>query len=305
MKNLLEDIIDKNWKWTRYGNVATYIPELSHGNPDALGIYVCDVNGKEYFAGDYSTRFTIQSISKIVSFMCALIDNNIENLYRKISVAPTSDGFNSIVNLETKNLHKPLNPMINSGAIVTISLVKGATLEEKFNRIFDFLKKITNNSDLRINYDVYHSEKSTGDRNRALAYYMKSTKIIDDDVEEILDVYFKLCSIEVNCKDIACIGAMLAKDGVLTYSDERVLSKEIAKTVKAVMATCGMYDASGEFAVSVGLPAKSGVGGGIVAVAPKNMGIGVIGPALDKKGNSIAGVKVLEDLAKRLDLSIF
>lgn len=305
MKDLLETIVEENRHWTKYGNVATYIPELSKGNPDGLGIYVYDVDGNEYFAGDYDMKFTIQSISKVVSFMCALMDNEFEKLCRKISVAPTSDGFNSIVNLETKNAHKPLNPMINSGAIATISMVEGATPEDKFHRIYNFIKKITNNPDIKVNYDVYHSEKSTGHRNRALAYYMKSTGIIEDDVEEILDVYFKLCSMEITCKDIAYMGATLANHGVLPFSGERVLTKEICKTVKAVMTTCGMYDASGEFAVAVGLPAKSGVGGGIVAVAPKKMGIGVVGPALDKKGNSIGGVKILEDLSNRLDLSIF
>lgn len=305
MKDLLEAIVEKNRHWTKYGNVATYIPELSKGDPDVLGVYVYNMDGNEYFAGDYDVKFTMQSISKIVSFMCALMDNNLEKLFRKISVSPTAEGFNSIVNLETKNAHKPLNPMINCGAIATISMVKGTTPEDKFNRIYDFIKNITNNPDIKVNYNVYDSEKSTGDRNRALAYYMKSTRIIEDNVEEILDVYFKLCSIEVTCKDIACIGAMLANDGVIPYSGERVITKEIAKTVKAVMSTCGMYDASGEFAISVGLPAKSGVSGGIVAVAPKKMGIGVIGPALDKQGNSIAGIRLLEELSASMELSIF
>ncbi|PAB59811.1 glutaminase A [Anaeromicrobium sediminis] len=305
MKDLLDAIVENNRHWTQYGNVATYIPELSKGNAHALGVYVYDVDGNEYSSGDYDVKFTIQSVSKIVSFMCALMDNNFEKLCTKISVAPTHDGFNSIVNLETKNSHKPLNPMINSGAIATISMVKGDTPEDKFNRILDFMKKITNNPNININHDVYHSEKNTGDRNRALAYFMKSTRIIGDDVEWILDVYFKLCSMEVTCKDIAYIGALLANDGVLPFNGERVTTKDICKIVKAVMTTCGMYDGSGEFAVSVGVPAKSGVGGGIVAVVPKKMGIGVVGPALDKKGNSIGGIQILKDLSNRLDLSIF
>lgn len=305
MQNLLYSLVDKNRSWTQYGNVATYIPELSNSNPDALGIFICDVDGNEYYAGDYKTKFTIQSISKIASFMCALTDNNINKLYTKISCAPTSDGFNSIINLETKNSHKPLNPMINSGAIATISLVYGLTAEDKFKRIFGFLKEVTNNPNLKINYNVYESEKNTGDRNRALAYYMKSTGIIDDDVDEILDVYFKLCSIEVTCKDIAYMSVVLATDGFLPCNNKQILSKSICKTVKAIMTTCGMYDGSGEFAVNVGLPAKSGVGGGIAAVVPKKMGIGVIGPSLDKKGNSIGGVKLLEDLSNELSLSIF
>lgn len=305
MKNLLKELINKNRCWTKSGNVATYIPGLANAKPDSLGVCIYDIEGNEYFAGDYDMKFTIQSISKTVSFICALMDNEFEKLCKKISVAPTSDGFNSIVNLETKNSHKPLNPMINSGAIATVSMVEGATPKDKFNRIYDFMKKITNNDSIKIDYDVYNSEKSTGDRNRALAYYMKSTGIIEDDMEEILDAYFKLCSMEVTCKDIAYMGVVLANDGILPNSNERIVPKKITKIVKAVMTTCGMYDASGEFAVSVGLPAKSGVGGGIVAVAPKKMGIGVVGPALDKRGNSIGGIKVLEDLSHQLDLSIF
>ncbi|WDV46867.1 glutaminase A [Clostridiaceae bacterium M8S5] len=304
MRELLHSLIEKNKYWTQYGNVATYIPELSNSNPDALGICTMDIDGKIYCEGDYNTKFTIQSISKVASFMCALKDNDINKLYSKISCAPTSDGFNSIVNLETKNSHKPLNPMINSGAIATISMVYGLTANDKFNRIHEFIKEVTGNNNLKINYNVYQSEKNTGDRNRALAYFMKSTGIINEDVEDILDVYFKLCSLEVTCKDIAHMSLVLASDGILP-NKKRLLSKHICKTVKAIMTTCGMYDGSGDFAVSVGIPAKSGVGGGIAAVVPKKMGIGVFGPALDKKGNSIGGIKLLEDLSERLDLSIF
>lgn len=305
MQNLLDSLVEKNRFWTQYGSVATYIPELANSNSDSLGIYIIDTNGKEYCSGEYDTKFTIQSISKIASFMCALQDNDINKLYSKISCAPTSDGFNSIVNLEMKNSHKPLNPMINSGAIATVSLVYGKDATEKFERIFNFIKEITNNPNLKINYNIYESEKNTGDRNRALAYFMKSTGIIDCNVDEILDVYFKLCSIEVTCKDIAHMSVVLASDGIAPVSNKQILDKHICKTVKAIMTTCGMYDGSGDFAVNVGIPAKSGVGGGIAGVVPRNMGIGVYGPALDKKGNSIGGVKLLEDLSKSLDLNIF
>jgi glutaminase len=305
MKDLLEALVEKNRNWTKHGNVATYIPGLANSNADHLGVFICDTRGEEYFAGDYDVKFTIQSISKLVFFICALIDNDFQKLSKKISVEPTADGFNSIVNLETKNGHRPLNPMINAGAIATISMVNGLTPKEKFNRVYDFMKKLTNNNHLYVNNNIYYSEKTTGDRNRALAYYMKSTGIIEEDIEEILNVYFKLCSIEITCKDIAYMGAVLANDGILPMSGERIITKEISKIVKAVMTTCGMYDSSGKFAVKVGLPAKSGVGGGIMAIVPKKMGIGVLGPALDESGNSIAGIKVLEDLSKELDLSIF
>ncbi len=247
----------------------------------------------------------MQSISKVVTLMCTLQDNDFENILSKISFEPTADSFNSITNLEMKNLHKPLNPMINSGAIVAVSMIKGKTCDEKLNRVLSFLKKITNSPNIKINNNVYRSELATGSRNRSLAYYMKSTGIIKGEVEDILKVYFKLCSIEVTCKDIGRIGAVLANDGIAPWSNERIASKEVCKTVKAVMATCGMYDASGDIAVTIGIPSKSGVGGGILASVPNKMGIGVFGPSLDAKGNSIAGIQLLKDLSFNLGLSIF
>ncbi|SFH51410.1 L-glutaminase [Tindallia magadiensis] len=305
MQNILEKILEDHRHWTKEGALATYIPELSKQKIDALGIYVHEINGEVYKAGEWNTPFTIQSISKIISFICVLQDNSIDTLYKKITVAPSSDGFNSIVNLETKNEHRPLNPMINSGAIACIELVSGNTLEEKYERILNMIRSLSNNPYIKVNESVYLSEKETGDRNRALAYFMKSTGTIETNVEELLDAYFRLCSIEVTCEDIASIAVVLANDGKSIIDGRELISKKICKTVKAVMTTCGLYDGSGEYAVSVGVPSKSGVGGGILAVSPGKMGIGVFGPSLDAKGNSIAGVKVLESLAKKLDLSIF
>lgn len=305
MDKLLNSVIDNNRKWTKSGRVADYIPELAKGNPDALAICVSNLNGEEYFAGDITTKFTIQSISKIITLMIAIMDRGKEYVFSKVGMEPTADGFNSIVNLETKNTQRPLNPMINSGAIAVVSMIKGETSEEIFQRVIDFTQKVTGNNKLSTNIKVYQSEKATGNRNRALAYFMKSTGVINGDVEEVLDVYFKQCSIEVSCRDIARIGAMLANGGILPWSKERVISAQTARIVKTIMVTCGMYDASGEFAVAIGVPAKSGVGGGILSAVPNRMGIGVVGPALDKKGNSIAGIKVLEELSKELDLSIF
>lgn len=305
MNKLLESVIENNRHFTKEGKVAAYIPELINANPDALGISIITLNGEDYFAGDYDAKFTIQSISKIITLMLALIDNGRERVFSKVGVEPTADAFNSIINLETKKIQKPLNPMINAGAIATVSLVAGKTGEETFDRILNFTRKITGNPSIDVNHEVYKSEKITGDRNRALAYFMKSMGVIEPDVEEVLDVYFKQCSIEATCKDIAKIGAMLANDGVLPWSGERIVPRNVARIVKTIMATCGLYDASGQFAVEVGVPAKSGVGGGILAAIPGRMGIGVFGPSLDLKGNSIAGIKVLAELSRELDLSIF
>ncbi|WP_346913877.1 glutaminase A [Clostridium sp.] len=304
MKRILDSMIDDCRKWTSKGEVASYIPELAKANPEALGIWVTNLGGEEYFAGDWDTKFTIQSMSKVITLMLAILDNGIEYVFTKVGMEPTESGFNSITNLEIHEQKQPLNPMINAGAIATVSLINGETAEDKINRILTFTRKITGNDDIGVNYNVYESEKKTGNRNRALAYYMKGNGIIEGDVEEILDVYFKACSMEITCKDIARIGAMLANDGVL-LNNERVISREACRIVKTIMVTCGMYDASGKFAVHIGIPAKSGVGGGIMAAVPRRMGIGVVGPALDAKGNSIGGIKILEKLSHELDLSIF
>ena len=304
MKRILDSIIEDCKKWTSKGEVASYIPELAKANPQALGIWVTNLGGEEYFAGDWDVKFTIQSISKVITLMLAILDNGTEYVFTKVGMEPTESGFNSITNLEVHEQKQPLNPMINAGAIATVSLINGETAEDKINRILTFTRKITGNEDIGINYNAYESEKKTGDRNRALAYYMKGNGIIEGDVDEILDVYFKACSMEITCKDIARIGAMLANDGVL-LTNERIISREVCRIVKTIMVTCGMYDASGKFAVHIGIPAKSGVGGGIMAAVPRRMGIGVVGPALDAKGNSIGGIKILERLSHELDLSIF
>lgn len=305
MNRLLEAVVENNRRWTKEGKIATYIPELGKADPNTLGICITTLHGEEYFGGDYETKFTIQSISKVITLMLALLDNGRDRVFSKVGVEPTADAFNSIITLETKNTQKPLNPMINAGAIATVSLIEGKNSEESFNRILNFTRKITGNPDININKDVYNSEKATGHRNRALAYFMKSTGVIETDVEEVLDVYFKQCSMEATCKDIARIGAMLANDGVLPWSGERIIPRHVARIVKTIMVTCGLYDASGQFAVEIGVPAKSGVGGGILAAVPGRMGIGVLSPALDARGNSIAGLKALEELSKELDLSIF
>ncbi len=305
MKNLLKSIVENSKEYTKEGKVASYIPELSKANRDALGICVVTLDGKEYFAGDFEEKFTVQSISKVVSLMLAILENGKKNVFSKVGMEPTGDSFNSIMSLEVKNPQKPFNPMINAGAIVTTSLITGDSSEEKIENILSFTRKITDNKEIGINEEVYMSEKLTGNRNRALAYFMKSNGHIDGDVEEILDVYFKQCAMEINCRDIARIGAVLANDGVLPWSGERVISRETSRIVKTIMVTCGMYDASGEFAVHIGIPAKSGVGGGIMASVPRRMGIGVYGPSLDSKGNSIGGIKILQELSEELDLSIF
>ena len=305
MENVLEQILLETKQYTNYGHVASYIPELKKAKQDDLGICMIDMNDEIHTAGNYDKKFTIQSISKPIILALVLSENNWDYVFSKVGMEPSGDPFNSIMKLERKDSKKPCNPMINAGAIVTTSMIKGKNLKEKEEKMLNFFKKLSKNDNLKINYDVYESEKATGDRNRAMAYLLKNDGFIEGDVEEVLDLYFKQCSIEIDCIDLARIGVNLASYGVDIKTGERLIDEKISRIVKTFMVTCGMYDASGEFAIKVGIPAKSGVGGGILASVPKKMGIGIYGPALDKKGNSIAGIKVLESLSERYKINIF
>lgn len=304
MNDLLNRLIKKNIPETKLGTVASYIPELDKAKKDALGIYIIDNEGNEYFSGDYETKFTIQSISKVVALMLAILDNGEDYVFSKVGMEPTGDPFNSITKLETSGERKPYNPLINAGAIAVSSMIKGKDARDRFQRLLDFFKKISEDETLDVNYKIYCGESETGNRNRAMGYFLKGEGIIEGNVEDALDIYFKQCSIEVTAKTLAKIGLFLANNGKLS-TGETVITPKIATIVKTLMVTCGMYDSSGEFAVRAGIPSKSGVGGGILSVVPGKMGIGVYGPSLDKKGNSIAGVTLLEDLSNELNLTIF
>ena len=305
MEKLLEDILEKNKILTNKGKVADYIPALKKANPEDLGICIFDIDGHVYKIGDYNKKFTIQSISKVITLMIVLKDLGEEIVFNKVGVEGTNDDFDSLYKLDMPNVDKPANPMINAGAIVTTSLIKGGSSEEKFNKFLNFLKKITSNNNLVVNKEVYLSEKETGHKNRAMAYLMKGKGLLEGDVEEILDIYFKQCSIEVDCEDLGNIALTLAADGKNLKTGKEIVSKGIARTARTIMASSGMYNGSGNFAIDVGFPAKSGVGGGILGVVPNKMGIGVYSPALDLKGNPIAAIGVLKDLSKKLDLSIY
>lgn len=304
MHNLLNVMVEKHRKVTSEGKVADYIPELGKSNPNDLGIFILDNDGNEYFSGEYDKKFTVQSISKVIALMLAILDNGEEYVFSKVGMDPSGDPFNSIRKLETSSRRKPYNPMINAGAIVVSSMIKGTDVKDKFNRLLEFFKKISEDPDLDLNSKVYLSESETGNKNRSMGYFLKSEGIICGNVEEALEVYFKQCSIDVTAKTIARLGLFLANEGKLS-TGEQVVSPRISRIVKTLMVTCGMYDNSGEFAVRVGLPSKSGVGGGIVSVIPHKMGIGIYSPSLDKKGNPIAGISLLEDLCNELKCRIF
>ncbi|WP_066635813.1 glutaminase A [Desulfolucanica intricata] len=305
MQLMLQEILESCKHLTRKGQVAQYIPALGDARSDCLGITVIDMNGHVFSVGDCQEKFTMQSVSKLITLMLALIDNGIDGVFSKVGMEPTGDPFNSIIKLETLEPAKPLNPMINAGAIATTSLIKGSGTAERLERILSLIRKLSKNPHISYNERVYLSEKETGDRNRSLAYFMRGIDIVKGDVEEHLDLYFLQCAIEVTTRDLANIALCIANMGKDPYTKEVVVPEHIVRIVKTFMVTCGMYDASGEFAIRVGIPAKSGVSGVIMACVPDRYGIGVVGPSLDDKGNSIAGIKVLEELSKRLKLSIF
>jgi len=305
MQSILDAAVKIGLPYTKDGKTASYIPELSKVDPGQLGVAVVSLNGERWCSGDWNKNFTMQSISKVAALMLAVMDNGEQYVFSKVGMEPTGDPFNSIIKLETMKTAKPLNPMINAGAIAVDSLIHGKCVQDKLNRLVGFVRKLCHNDKIWFNHQVYESESATGFRNRALGNFMKDAGIIEGDVEEVLNLYFKQCSIEVNAMDIAMMGAVLAGDGISPVTGEVLIPKPIARLVKTFMVTCGMYDASGEFAVRVGLPAKSGVGGGILAAVPGKMGIGVFGPALDSKGNSAGGIKIMEHVSKELELSIF
>ncbi len=283
------------------GAVADYIPELGKADPEKLGICIYPLHGKKILLGDHDTRFTIQSISKIISLCVALELFGADRLFEKVEAEPSGEAFNSLVELDL-NSNKPYNPLINSGALA----VAGMLIEEvSFHDMLRFTKELCDDDQIALNRAVYDSEMATCSRNRAIAYLLESKGIIETDVEDALRFYTKLCSLNVTAESLANFANRLANDGVGNISGKRYLSSETVRIVKTLMLTCGMYDGSGTYAIEVGIPTKSGVGGGLLAVSDKRAGIGVFGPALDNKGNSIAGCRLLKEIANQLRLTLF
>lgn len=305
LKSYIESIFQDCKDNHKYGNVADYIPELKKAKSDALGITIIDTQGDILSYGNYDTKFTIQSISKVLSLLLALEDNGTENFFGKIGKEATGDPFNSIIKLETSLESKPLNPLINSGAITVTDMIKGINVDEKLNRLLDFTKNLTKNQDISINQKVYNSESLTGNRNRSIAFFLKELGVIDSNPLDLVEIYFKQCSIEITTTDIAKIALILSNKGINPITKEQVIDRRYCSICNAYMSICGMYDGSGEFAINVGIPGKSGVGGGILASVPGKYGIGIYGPALNKKGNSIAGLKLLELLSRKFDFSMY
>lgn len=303
MNKLLNDILKKCYPYRKEGRVANYIPELAKANTDEFGICVA-YDDNVYTAGDFAKEFTMQSVAKPVILLLTLMDKGEQKVRDLVGVESTGKPFDAFNYSDQALKREHINPMINTGSIALCTLIDGKSYEERFERLLNLARKLSGNPDLSVDESVYMSEKETGNKNRALAYMLKAYGMIKDDVEDVLDVYFRACSIKVTAVDLAEIALTLARRGV-DRNGNQVVKPEYARYVNAVLMTCGMYDGSGEFALNVGIPAKSGVGGGIMAVVPNRMGIGLYSPALDNKGNSIAGIKALEQLSNELELSIF
>jgi glutaminase len=283
------------------GAVANYIPELARANPDWFGISVVSIDGQSIDVGDFGQQFTIQSISKPFVFGLALEDHGREHVLSKIGIQPIGEAFNSITLDEVSN--RPFNPMINAGAIAAADLVKGQDFPERITRLLDMFSRYSGRK-VFVDNTVFTSERATGHRNRAIGHLMLNFDMVGRNIEETLELYFQQCSVLVNCHDLAVMGATLANGGINPVTRERAIDANYVKDLLSVMYTCGMYDYAGEWAYRIGIPAKSGVGGGIVAVIPGQAGIATFSPRLDSKGNSVRGLEVFNDLAERFDLHV-
>ena len=305
MNTLLSQIVADCGHYASQGHVATYIPQLAVVNPDKIGMYIISDNIEDSYAGDCFDKFTMQSVVKPLILLLALMDSGIDKVRALVGVEATGKPFDAFNYSDQALTGAHINPMINTGAIALCTLIHGNSYDIKFERLLELARLLAGNNTLEVDESVYLSEKETGNKNRALAYMLKAYGLIHDPVDDILDCYFKACSILVNCKDLAQIASIFAHHGVNPVTGEQLFPKEFARYVNATLSTCGMYDGSGEFALNVGFPAKSGVVGGIMGVIPNKMGIGVFAPSLDKHGNSVAGVQMLIRLSQAMDLSIY
>ncbi len=284
------------------GQVATYIPALAQADPSAFGISMITTEGHAYHAGDSTQPFTIQSVSKPFVYALALADSGVDAVLGRVGTEPTGDVFNAVT-LEP-GTGRPLNPMVNAGAIESACLVAGATAPDKRRRIVEGLSAFAGRA-LEVDERVLSSEAETGDRNRALAYLMRGAGTLSMPVDDALTVYFAQCSVTVTCDDLGVMAATLANGGVNPRTGARVVPADVVGPVLSVMATCGMYDAAGTWLFRVGLPAKSGVSGGVLAVLPGQFGLGLWSPPLDAQGNSVRAVLAAQHLSADLGLHMF
>lgn len=305
-QQILEEIGEEVKPLLTKGKVADYIPALSRVKPDHFGMAIKLISGEEFVYGDGEMKFSIQSISKLFTLTLALKDSG-DEIWKKVGREPSGNAFNSLVQLEYEE-GIPRNPFINAGAhVITDHILqcsKGSDYQAKRD-ILDFIHLNCCHTNVGFDDEVAESEEEYGFRNRALANFLKSFGRVGSNVNEMLDVYFNQCSITMSCLDLCKSIGYLANGGVSPSTGERIISARQTKRINSLLLTCGLYDAVGDFAFRVGIPAKSGVGGGIVGVVPNVLSICVWSPGLDKSGNSLVGIKALELFTTKTNLSIF
>lgn len=283
------------------GTIATTIPELASVNPDKFGIYLTNIDNQDFGIGDFEEKFSIQSVSKALSVAMAFSFLD-EKVWQRVGVEPSGNPFNSLVQLEYEK-GIPRNPFINAGALVIADILV-SELKNPKQDFLAFIRTLSGNETINYNEKVAQSEKDTGFRNAALCNFLKSFGNIKNEVEVVLDFYFHQCSIEMTCKELAHSFFFFANEGK-TKSGKQILSKSQVKRLNALMQTCGFYDESGEFTYKVGLPGKSGIGGGIAALYPNHFSVATWSPRLNEKGNSELGMAALELLTTKTGMSIF
>jgi glutaminase len=287
-----------------YESGRGYYPPAEAGpERDRFAICLATVDGELYTAGDSTLPFPLQSISKVFAYALAVADHRREDVLARVGVEPSGDAFQSLTFDERH--HRPHNPMVNAGALVTTDLVRGASAARKAERIVGLMRTCAGDQTLDIDRRTLARELRGADRNRAAAYLLRAESMLTGDVEETLAAYLRQCSVHVTCSQLAVMGATLANGCVNPFTGERALPRNRVRDVLSVMYTCGMYDAAGQWAYDVGVPAKSGVSGGILAVVPGKGGIAVFSPGLDEYGNSVRGVAVCREMSERLGLHVF
>ena len=300
---ILEEIEKEIQPFFNEGKVANYIPALATVNPNQFSMSVQMFDGTSFGVGEVNNKFSIQSISKVFTFTLAL-NHYGKELYKRVGHEPSGNPFNSLVQLEYEN-GIPRNPFINAGAIVTADTLVSIYKENTFEKILDFIKKVSNDETISFDEEIFQSELTHGFRNFALINMIKSYNNIHNNIDDVINTYFKQCSIMMSPAQLAKSILFLANHGVNPLTNEVTITESKAKRINSLMLTCGHYDASGDFAYKVGLPGKSGVGGGIVAIVPQKMSICVYSPKLNAQGNSLIGTKALELFTSKTGLSIF
>ena len=296
----LRDIFDET-RPLEGGNVATYIPHLARVSPKHYGASVCTVDGQRFSAGDTNVEFTAQSCMKPINYCLALEEHGEDKVHEYVGREPSGRGFNELT-LNKEN--RPHNPMINAGAIAMCSIIRrGASVADRFDHVMEQWRRLAGGKKAGFSNAVYLSEREKGDRNYALGYFMKEKRVFPDDADllQTLEFYFQCCSIETSCDRLAIIAATLANGGICPTTGERVLRFDTVRDCLSLMYSCGMYDFSGEFAFTIGLPAKSGVSGGLMVVVPNVLGLCTWSPPLDALGNSVRGIAFCRELVRRFN----